>query len=152
MTQFTIFCAVELLRLVTSSGVPRRGLGGLEPLTLAYDLRNKRGKKRQNMVFSTKKYEKIFWVVGTTPSPGPSPSGEGISPPYSPPPRRLRHLDPSHSKILGTTLVTSDDIMTSLSKTLPISNELDKYLSSLLPILIKIHVVKPLWNLVCLKI
>jgi len=36
------------------SGIPRRGLGGLEPLPLAYDLRNKHAKKCQNMVFSTK--------------------------------------------------------------------------------------------------
>ena len=45
----------QLARSVhTCSGVPRRGLGGLEPLPLAYDLRNKRVRKRQNMVFSTK--------------------------------------------------------------------------------------------------
>jgi len=42
--------------------------------------------------------------VGTDPDP----SGEGISPPYSPPPRRLRHLDPFHSKILGTPLRLCD--------------------------------------------
>jgi len=66
------------------SGVPRRGLGGLEPLPLAYGLRNKRVRMRQNM--------------GTAPSPCPSlsgegegipPSREGIPPPHVPPPRSL---------------------------------------------------------------
>jgi len=32
------------------------GVRGLEPLPLAYDLRNKRIRKRQNMVFSTEKF------------------------------------------------------------------------------------------------
>jgi len=44
-----------------SSGIPRRWLGGLEPLPLAYGLRNKRARMRQNMVFSTKKIRKNFW-------------------------------------------------------------------------------------------
>ena len=63
---------------------------------------------RQNIVVSTKKYEK-FSGDGA-PFPDPSPSGEGDTPPHvmplpiSLPSRRLRHLDPSHSKILGTPL------------------------------------------------
>jgi len=44
--------------------------GRLEPLPLAYDLRNKRVRKRQNMVFSTKNTKNF-------PSPDPSPSGKG---------------------------------------------------------------------------
>jgi len=56
-----------------NSGVPRRGLGGLEPLPLAYDLRNKRIRMRQNMVFSTK-ICKIF-CGGVTVPPDPSPVG-----------------------------------------------------------------------------
>jgi len=59
------------------------------------------------MVFSTKNAKKIFWGGGIAPSPLARffPSGEGDipSPLY---PRRLRHLDPSHSKILGTPLTT----------------------------------------------
>jgi len=43
------------------------------------------------MVFSTKKYKKKFWVW------------KGVFPPHSP--RRMRHLDPSHSKILGTSVL-----------------------------------------------
>jgi len=60
---------------------------------------------RQNMAFSTKK-RNIFWGGGTVLYPDPSPTavGRGIIPPHAPPPRRLRHLDPSHSKILGTPL------------------------------------------------
>jgi len=59
---------------------------------------------RQNMVFSTK-IRKILGGGGTAPSPDPSPVG----PPHASSHRRLRHLDTSHSKILGTplALVTS---------------------------------------------
>ena len=79
------------------------GLGGLEPLPLAYDLRNKRVRMRQNMVFSTKSTN---FFSGEGHSPLPTPSREGDTPsPFSTLPRRLRHLDPSHSKILGTPLV-----------------------------------------------
>jgi len=77
------------------------GLRGLEPLPLAYDLRNKRVRMRQKCGIFNKKYEKNF---GEGPSPDLSPMGTGIHPPQAPPPRRLRHLDPSHSKILGTPL------------------------------------------------
>jgi len=82
------------------------GVRGLEPLPLAYDLRNKHVRKRQNMVFATKNTNN-FMGRGTAPSksPDPSPSGDGDTPPHSPTPRRLRHLDPSHSKILGTPLI-----------------------------------------------
>jgi len=75
------------------------GIGGLEPLPFAYDLRNKRVNKRQNMVFSTKNTKKIG-DGGTAPST----VGRGMPLGPYPPPRRLRHLDPSHSKILGTPL------------------------------------------------
>jgi len=84
-----------------TSGVPTRGLGGLEPLPLPYDLRSKRVRMRQNMVFSAKN-TKNFMGMGTLPDP--SPVGTGIPSPYAPPPRRLQHLNPSHSKILGTPL------------------------------------------------
>ena len=65
---------------------------------------------RQNVVFSTKN-KKNFLGRRHSPSSDPSPSGEGDAPwregdapPQAHPPRRLRHLDPSHSKILGTPL------------------------------------------------
>ena len=58
-----------------TSGVPRRGL---EPLPLAYGLRNKCVRMRQNMVFSTKNTKHF---LGTDPSPDPSLSGEAIPPP-----------------------------------------------------------------------
>jgi len=61
---------------------------GLEPLPLAYDLRNKRVRMRQNIVFSTTtKYEK-FSREGAQPLPRPFPSEEGIPFPHtSSPPR-----------------------------------------------------------------
>ena len=62
----------------TKSGVPRRGLGELEPLPLAYDLRNKRFQMRQNMVFSTKKYQIFSGKGAQPPLPDPFPSGEGV--------------------------------------------------------------------------
>jgi len=55
------------------------GIRGLKPLPLAYDLRNKRARKRQNMVFSTKN-TKNFLGRGRAPFPDPSPSGEGDTP------------------------------------------------------------------------
>jgi len=65
------------------------------------------------MVFSTTKHTKNILgkgQSGQSHSPDPSPIREGvsdlvISPPHAPLPRRLQHLDPSHSKILGTPLV-----------------------------------------------
>jgi len=45
------------------------GVRGLEPLPLAYGLRNKSVTMRQNMVFSTKKYEQFS---GDSPSPDAS--------------------------------------------------------------------------------
>jgi len=54
--------------------------------------------RQQNMAFSAK-YEK-FYGEGAQPLPDPSLSGEGIPP--LPLPQRLRHLDPSHSKILDS--------------------------------------------------
>jgi len=71
---------------------------GLEPLPLAYDVKNKRVRERQNMVFSTKN-TKNYLGRGHSSLPDPSPNGEGDTP--SP---RLRHLDPSHSKTLDTPL------------------------------------------------
>jgi len=73
--------------MTSGVGVPRRGLGGLEPLPLAYGLkRNKRVRMRQNMVFST---ENTNNFLGTAPSPDPSLSVEGIPPPTSHPPLSL---------------------------------------------------------------
>ena len=72
--------------------------GGLEPLPLAYDLRNKRVRKRQNMVFSTKNTQHFLgWGRGRQILP---PVGGYPLPTYNPH-RRLRQL-PSHSRILGT--------------------------------------------------
>jgi len=74
-------------------------MGGLEPLPWAYDLRNKRVRMRQNMVFSTTQNTKNF--LGR-----PFRQWRGGYPTH--PPWRLRHLNPSHSKILGTPLVADD--------------------------------------------
>jgi len=78
----TTFLSINTSKLAIGSGVPRRRLGGLEPLPLAYDLRNKRVRMRQNMVFSTTKIRKIFWGWGTAPFPDPSPVGRGMPPPH----------------------------------------------------------------------
>ena len=56
------------------------------------------------MVFSTKKYEKLSGEGAHPPPQTLPPVERGISPPHASPPRCLRHLDPSHSKILGTPL------------------------------------------------
>ena len=61
------------------SGVPRRGLGGLETLPLAYDLRNKRVRMCQNMAFSAKN-TKNFLGRRHRPLPRPFPNGEGNTP------------------------------------------------------------------------
>jgi len=76
------------------SGVPRRRLGELEPLPLAYDLRNKHVRTRRNMAFSTKNTKKFMDPLPDFP----------LLLPAAHPPIHLRHLDPSHSKILGTPL------------------------------------------------
>jgi len=61
----------------------------------------------QNMVFSTEKYEKFSGEHN--PLPRPFPNGEGGIPlPMPHPARRLRHLNPSHCKILGTALWSDD--------------------------------------------
>jgi len=73
--------SVRVWGVAPASGVPRR-LEGLEPLPLACDLRNKRVRMRQNMVFSTKKYEK-FSGEGTHPSPSADPP---LSAPAAPSP------------------------------------------------------------------
>jgi len=73
----------------------KEGLGGSEPLPLAFDLRNKRVRMRQNMVFSTKNTKHLLerghspfprhfpqwrWVY---PIPTPHPLGaSGISTPH----------------------------------------------------------------------
>ena len=59
---------------------------GSEPLPLAYGLRNKRVRMRQNMAFSTKNTKHF---LGTVPSPDPSISREGIPAPHAHPPRSL---------------------------------------------------------------
>ena len=95
---------------VPLSGVPRRGLGGLEPLPLVYDLRNIRVRIRQNMIFSTTK-TKTF--LGRAHSPLPRPFlqwGEGTPSTMPHSLRRLRHLDPSHSKILRTPLAPLEEV------------------------------------------
>jgi len=56
---------------------------------------------RQNVVSFTKKYKKNSVEGAQTLRP----SGEGDTPPPPPPLRRLRHLNPSHSKLLGTPLI-----------------------------------------------
>jgi len=82
------------------SGVPRRGLGGLEPLPLAYDLRNKRARMRQNMVFSTKN-TKNFLGKGHSPLPKPFPQWErGIPPPHAAPPSAPPPVAPRTPPIL----------------------------------------------------
>jgi len=91
----------------TDSGVPRRGLRGVRTPPLAYDLRNKRARMRQNMIFSTKN-KKNFMERGHIPLPRPFPTGEGIPPPHTSPPRRMRHIDPSHYKMLDTSLQTDN--------------------------------------------
>ena len=53
------------------SGIPRRGLGGLEPLPLAYDLRNKRQKASQYAIFNKKR--KILCLPDPSPLPTPAP-------------------------------------------------------------------------------
>jgi len=73
---------------------------------------------RQNMAFSTKKYEKFSGERAAVPPPQTLPQWGGDTPPQSthltspPPPRRLGLRDPFHSKILGTPLV-KDIIKTS---------------------------------------
>jgi len=93
---------------VNRSGVPRRGLSGLEPpppsphwrMLLEINV-----SECVKMFFKQKSTKKI---LGRGPSPDPSHSGEGDTPspvPTTHPLRRLRYLNPSHSKILGTPLV-----------------------------------------------
>jgi len=54
-----------------------------------------------DMVFSTKKIRKKFFGKGAhSPSQNLPPMGRWIPHPHASPPRRLRHLDPSHSNIL----------------------------------------------------
>ena len=77
---------------------------GGRTLPLACDLRNKRDRMRQNMVFSTKKYERVSGERTQPPAQTLPPVGRGISPPQTHHSRCLRHLDPSRSKILGTPL------------------------------------------------
>jgi len=60
----------------------------------------------KTMVFLTKNREKYKTkFLGRGPQTL-HPSGEGIPPPHNPHPplQRLRHLNPSHSKLLGTPL------------------------------------------------
>jgi len=86
---------------VLMSAAYRGGVRGLKPLPLAYDLRNKRVRMRQNMVFSTKSTKKF--IGRAHPPPQTLPYWGRIPTPY--PTRRLLHLDLSHSKILGTPLL-----------------------------------------------
>ena len=69
------------------------GVRGLEPLPLAYDLRNKRARMHQNMVFSTK-IRKIFCGEAQPPPQTLPVVGRGTPPPHVHRLRRLRHLDP----------------------------------------------------------
>jgi len=57
------------------------------------------------MVFSTKKYQKFSGEEAETPPQTLPPVSRGIPPPHTTPPWRLRHFDPSHSKILCTPLL-----------------------------------------------
>jgi len=81
----------------------QREVRGLIPLPLAYDLRNKRVRMRQNMVFS-KKNMKNFLGRGHNPIPDLSPSGDGDTPSTPHPRQCLWHREPSHSKFLDTPL------------------------------------------------
>jgi len=63
--------------------------------------------------------------MNTAPSPDPSPSGEGDTP-KTHPSRRLRHLDPSHSEILGTRL-TQWNVVTKETCCIALSDVLLKY-------------------------
>jgi len=81
------------------------GVWGLEPFPLAYDLRNTRVRMGQNMFFPTKN-TKHFLENGHVSFTRPIPKCGGGYPVSTPhPPRRLRHLDIPHSKILGTPLI-----------------------------------------------
>jgi len=60
---------------------------------------------RQNIAFSTKKYEKKILGEDMLPPQTLPPVGRGIPLPTPHPPRRLRHLDLSRSKSLGTPLM-----------------------------------------------
>ena len=62
------------------------------------------------MWYFKQKYEN-FMRKGHTPSPDPSPSGEEDTLSPLPFPRRLRHLDPSNSKILGTPLLLRSNVL-----------------------------------------
>jgi len=86
-----------ILRVVWAYRRTEDGVRGLEPLPLAYDLRNKRVRMRQKCVVFTKKYEKFS---GEAPSPDPSPVG--IPMPHPLGACGTSTVDPSHSKILGT--------------------------------------------------
>ena len=58
--------------LIVGQWRTEEGVRGLEPLTLAYDLRNKRVRMPQNRVFSTQNTKKIMgW--GHSPLPRPFP-------------------------------------------------------------------------------
>jgi len=93
------------------------GVRGLEPLPLAYDLRNTHVRMHQNMFFSNKNM-KNFLESGHIPFTRPIPQWGGGYPLSTPhPPRRLQHLDTSHYKILGMPLIIFHHIFT-LTKTI----------------------------------
>jgi len=86
------------------------------------------------------KNTKKFLGRGTAPFPDPSPSGEGI----------LRHLDPSHSKILGTPLgdvpvgstITATNYDDQLGKIYPTTlNELNLHLAFVSHVFIAVAVM-----------
>jgi len=67
--------------------------------------KNKRVKNASIYGIFNKKYKKFLGEGALLPSQTLPPGGRGIYPSLTPhPPQRIRHLDPSHSKILGTPL------------------------------------------------
>jgi len=72
------------------------GVRGVRTLPLAYDLRNKRVRMHQNMAFSTKNTKKLGRAQPPPQTLLQWGGGYPLSMPH--PPRRLRHLDPSHFK------------------------------------------------------
>jgi len=83
------------------------GIKGLEPLPLASDLRNKRVRNMVKIWYFQQKYGKLSGE-GHSPFTDPSPCGKATCHP-PPPPRRLRHPYPSHSKIYGYATGGGDD-------------------------------------------
>ena len=79
------------------------GVRGLEPLQLAYGLRNKSVRMPQKMVFSTKNTKKLWG--GAQPTPQTFPRWGGDTPAHALSPPGARGTSTPHSKILCTPLL-----------------------------------------------